>query len=183
MHIVLKFQIFISIFTMVKLQKKTPKIFKWGKMGVFMQLFQSNVWQHRLIDFGYLKQSSFRLLIWWILEKIDGTLPVHRMIQSMFSYFISRAIIFWPKCCTILTWKNNILTWILTFRLDFFTWKPKFSQFLTFKNWKIWPKKPKIKKLTLKSQIFTNFDLKTKILIFKNWTILTWKTKNQNFDL
>ena len=34
MHIVLKFQIFISIFTMAKLQKKTPKIFKWGKMGV-----------------------------------------------------------------------------------------------------------------------------------------------------
>ena len=41
----IEISIFFSIFTMVELQKKTPQILKWGKMGVFKQLFQSNICQ------------------------------------------------------------------------------------------------------------------------------------------
>ena len=39
MHIILKFQCFIRIFTAVKL-KKDPKIVKMGEKGLFSQYFQ-----------------------------------------------------------------------------------------------------------------------------------------------
>ena len=47
MHTVSKFQFFIPIFTIEKLEKKRSQLVK---VGVFMQLFQSNIsqWMNKL---------------------------------------------------------------------------------------------------------------------------------------
>ena len=50
MHIVSKFQFFIHIFTVEKLENKMPTFEKWVKIGVFLQPFQSNVYQLPLLD-------------------------------------------------------------------------------------------------------------------------------------
>ena len=65
-----KFQIFIHIFTIVKLKNNT-KILKAGEKGVFLSLFQSNVsqWINK-VQAPYLFQTVADYLVYHMYKNI-----------------------------------------------------------------------------------------------------------------